>query len=1102
MLPLFLCALAAGPADVPKGPVPLLLQKPTLSKASIVFAYADDLWIVPREGGEAKRLTNGAGVETDPVFSPDGKMVAFTGQYDGNDDVFVVPAAGGQPQRLTYHPGVDQAVGWTRDGKRVLFRSGREAYSRLTRLYTIGLSGGEPEALPLPRGDHGSYSPDGKSLAYVPFVNSRNSAGSYAAWKRYRGGRAPAVWLADLSDSSIVKVPRKDSNDTCPMWIEGRVYFLSDRDGPVTLYVYDPGTKEVKRLIDNKDQMDIRTASAGPDAIVYEKPGALFVYDLNEGKSTEVKVSIKADLPALRTRIAKVEPLIRSATVSPTGARVAFEARGDIFTVPAAKGDARNLTRTTGVAERDPAWSPDGQSIAYFTDESGEYELRIARPNAAGKVVKTIKPGDGPSFYYSPVWSPDGKRIAYSDKRLNLWQVEVESGKSTKIDQNPYPDIGRLVGNWSPDSKWLTYTKQLKSHLFAVFVHDVASGKSTQLTDGSADTDSAVFDKGGKYIYFTASTDVGLSRAPLMSTIHMPQTRSAYLIVLDADTPSPLAPESDEEKEAAKKGEAPKEKKPEAGDKSAPKAEKPKADAVKIDFDGIDQRILALPVRARNYVGLMAGKPGTLYLAEGPEVVRYAGPPQASALFRFTLATRKTEPVVSGISYASLSENGEKLLYRQGQKWFLTAAAAVAPGAGALNLDGVEMRIDPRAEWRQMYEEVWRLQRDFMYDPKLHGLDLPAMRKKYAAFLPGIASRNDLNCLFDEMLGNLCLGHVYIGGGDTYRATGARGGLLGCDFEAKDGRYRIKRVYRGENYNPSLRAPLTQPGNRVKEGEYLLAVDGVDLKGEESVYKLLEGTAGRTITLKVGPTADGKGSREVQVTPIPNEQPLRHLAWVEDNRKKVEKLTSGRVAYMYIPNTHAEGQARFVREFYAQVGKDGAILDERYNGGGWLADQIVDHCIREVRNYIAGRDGDDVVIPRGIFGPKVMLINEAAGSGGDYMPYTFREAKAGKLVGTRTWGGLVGIGGYPTLIDGGSVTAPHWALWFTNGKWDVENHGVSPDIEVDLDPKSWKEGRDPQLEKAVEIVMDELKKNPAKKPKRPAYPDYFKGGKVPGTTGE
>jgi tricorn protease len=1077
---------AARAEDVLPEGAPLLLQKPTMSKTHIVFAFADDLWIVPRAGGDAIRLTTGPGIETDPVFSPDGKWVAFTGQYDGNDDVFVVPATGGQPRRLTYHPGGDQAVGWTPDGKRVLFRSTRESHARFTRLYTIGLEGGEPEPLPLPRGDHGSYSPDGKSIAYVPFVNSRNSGGAYAAWKRYRGGRAPQVWIADLSDSAVTRAPRKDSNDWSPMWVEGRVYFLSDRDGPVSLYVYDPDTKDVKRLIENKG-MDLRSASAGPGGIVYEQPGGLFVYDVKAGESKPVKVTIKGELPALRPRIVKVTELIQKGVPSPSGARVAFEARGEVFTVPAAKGDARNLTRTTGAAERDPAWSPDGQKLAFFSDASGEYQLHIVHA-PSGKLIKALTPGGGPTFYYSPSWSPDGKKIAYSDKRLNLWVADVESGKSVKVDQAPYIDNRISRYSWSPDSAWLAYSKQLKSHLFAVFAYSLETGKATQLTDGMADADQVAFDRGGKLLYFTASTDVGLARAPLMSTIHMPQTRSVYVLVLASDTPSPLAPESDEEK-----GPAPPPKKDDA---------KPAPAKVKIDFEEVGQRILALPMRARNYVGLFAGKPGQLFLVEGPEVVRFAGPPAAASLHRWDMGKRKSERVLEGVHAVSLSDNGEKILYRQGNKWHLVSAQAPAtPGAGALNLDGLEVRIDPRTEWKQIYNEVWRLQRDFMYDPGLHGLNLAEMKKKYEAFLPGIGSRSDLNYLFDEMLGNLCLGHVYIQGGDRPKVTGPRGGLLGCDFEVVDGRYRIKRIYRGENYNPDLRAPLTQPGARVKEGEYLLAIDGVDLKGTDSVYRLLEGTAGKAITLRVGPRADGEGSREVQVTPIDSDTSLRHYAWVTENRAKVEKMSDGRVAYIYIPNTHAAGQARFVREFYAQVGKDGAVLDERYNGGGWLADQVIDHCIRPVRNYIAGRDGDDIVIPRGIFGPKAMIINESAGSGGDYMPYTFREAKAGKLIGTRTWGGLVGIGGYPPLIDGGTVTAPHWALWFPNGKWDVENKGVAPDIEVEEDPKAWRLGRDPQLERAVEHVMAELMASPPKKPKRPAYPDYFKGGKVPGVRG-
>jgi tricorn protease len=1081
---------------------PLLLRNPTVSTTQLAFSFADDLWIVPRTGGEARRLTSGAGVETDPVFSPDGSMVAFTGQYDGNEDVYVVSATGGEPKRLTYHPGPDQAVGWTQDGKQVLFRSVRQSHSRFTRLYTIGLEGGLPEQLPLPEADHGCYSPDGKKFAYSPHVNVPRRIGAHVAWKRYRGGRVPMIWLANLEDSKIERLPHKDSNDICPMWIEDKVYFLSDRDGPTTLFSFEVSSGKVAKLIDNTAAEDIRFASAGPGVIAYEKPGALHLYDLVSGKSSKVEVTINADLTSVRPRFVKVADQIQKAALSPTGARAVFEARGEIFTVPASKGDVRNLTRTTGVAERDPSWSPDGKSIAYFSDASGEYELHIAPQDRKGAAQK-YRIGDKPSFFYSPIWSPNSKKIAYTDKRLNLWILDLETGVSTKVDTNPYFDAGRIgQPAWSPDGKWLAYTKQLKSYLSAVFLYSLDRAASTQLTDGMSDCASVHFDKGGKYLYFMASTDVGPSRGSLMSALNRPSTRNVYLVVLDADTPSPLKRESDEEKGASEEKGKPDEKKKATGPVQ-----------VKVDLEDIDQRILALPVSARNFLGLAAGKEGTLFLVEGPEVMRMSrlmGPDGPGlTLHRFDLKERKLDKVMDGISTVTLSANGEKMLYRQQNRWFiapttggprlpagmprLPAMAGLAGGSGeptALRLEDLEIRVDPRAEWRQMYREVWRVQRDFLYDPGFHGLDLKKAESKFERYLPGIATRHDLNHLFEEMLGDLCLGHVYIRGGDIPSVRGATGGLLGADFKITEGRYRVEKIYRGENWNPELRAPLTQPGARVKPGEFILAIDGDELKGEDSIYRLLEGKAGKNVTLKVGPRADGSDSREITVVPTADESGLRHFGWVTENRKKVEKLSGGKVAYIYLPNTHAAGHDRFVREFYAQVGKDAVVIDERFNGGGFLADQVIDALNQKPRNYIATREGEDMVFPRSIFGPKVMLINEAAGSGGDYLPYTFRQAKLGKLVGKRTWGGLVGIGGYPSLVDGGSVTAPHWALYFPNGKWDVENAGVAPDVEVEQDPEAVRQGRDPQLERAVQIALDELKDRPVKHPKRPVYPNY------------
>jgi tricorn protease len=1120
-------AAGAAPVQAVSGPAaPLLMQRPTVSKTHIVFSYADDLWIVPREGGEAKRLTSGPGVETDPHFSPDGKWVAFTGQYEGNDDVFVISAEGGEARRLTYHPGNDQVVGWTPDSKRVLFRSSRDSYSRFTRLFTVGLDGGLPEAVPLPIADQGCFSPDGKKMAYAPFFNGSRAIGFNVAWKHYRGGRQPAIWIADLSDSSVEKLPRTDSNDTCPMWVKGgQIYFLSDRDGPNTLFVYDPAARSAKKVVPtSRDDFDIHTASAGPDCIVFDRPGEIHLFDLETQKTKKVDITIKSELPALRPRWVKVQNRIGGAGLSPTGARAVFEARGEIFTVPASKGEIRNITRSSAVNDRYPAWSPDGKSIAYLSDESGEYEIHIRSQDGKGE-VKKIKPGDGPSFYYQPVWSPDSKKLAYTDKRLNLWITDVETGKATKVDTNP--TSGGRIGSpaWAPDSKWLAYTKELKNYLYAVFLYNVETARSSQLSDGMADAGTVAFDRGGKYLYFSASTNVGPARGSLMSSIGRSSSSNVYLVVLNESDPSPLGPESDEDKGEADRGTEMK-KKGEMG-KQAPVK-------VKIDLTDIDLRVLSLPVPAGRYGAIVPGKAGTMFLVTMPDIgtMRRAGPGGAGVtVSRFDLKTRRSESVLSGVSNFTVSFNGDKMLYRQGNRWTIASTsgpAATQPqtplagmgggggrgrrGGGAprptptatepgvLNLENMEVKVDPRAEWRQIYNEVWRIQRDFMYDPSYHGLNIREAAKKYERFLPGVASRTDLSYLFEEMLGHLALGHLRTGGGDRQTVSGPSNGLLGADYKIENGRYRIARIYRGESWNPQLRAPLTQPGNRVKEGEYILAIDDEELKGTDCIDRLLEAKAGKVVILKVGPNPDGKDAREVKVTPTASEQQLRHYAWVTDNRARVDKATDGKVAYIYMPDTSFGGQARFDREFYAQVGKEGVILDERFNGGGWLADSIIEALSRKVLNFSASREGADVVFPRGIFGPKVMIINEAAGSGGDYMPYIFRQQKVGPLVGKKTWGGLVGVGGYPSLIDGGNITAPHWAIWFAKagserGQWAVENIGVSPDVEVELDPKAWREGRDPQLERAIQVVVEEMKKNPLKLPKRPDYPNYHKDNK-------
>jgi len=1006
-------------------------------------------------------------------------MVAFTGEYDGSVDVFVVPAAGGVPKRLTHHPSSDYVVGWTPDSKRVLFGSTRENWASVGQLFTVSVEGGFPEKLPLPHADSGALSPDGGEIAYLQLPRADQ------IWKRYRGGRAAAIWIAKLADSSVTMIPRKDSNDYSPMWIGNSIYFLSDRNGKVTLFRYDTRSKQVAQAIENNG-LDLKSASAGPGGIVYEQFGAIHTYDLKTGKSQAVNITLNGDLPEVRPRMEKVSRWMRNAAISPSGARAVFEARGEIFTVPAEKGNARNITNTKGVAERSPAWSPDGKWIAFFSDESGEYMLHLAPQNGIGETQK-ISLGTPPSFFYSPEWSPDSKKIAYSDKRLNLWYIDIEKKTPVKVDVTTYADSqDSFEQTWSPDSKWIAYSKQLKNHLSAVCLYNVDTAQATQITDGMGDANSPAWDKNGKYLYLMVSTDSGPQSAGLdLSSNNRPVSRSIYAVVLSKSEPSPLAPESDEEK-----GE---EKKPDA--KPAAKVE------VKIDLDGILQRTIPLPMPARNYSSVKGAKTGILYVLEAPRIPEPGsfgpgGP--ALTLQKFDLSKRKTEKFADGVAGFTISANGEKLLMQQGQNWTIASATApLKPGEGRLRFDEMEMQVDPAAEWKQMYREVLRLERDYFYDPNHHGLDIQALGERYEKYLRNLSSRGDLNYLWREMLGELTVGHLYVTGGDTPQANQVQGGLLGADYKVENGRYRVAKVYNGENWNPNTRAPLTQPGVNVAAGDYILAVNGKELRGSDEIYALFEATAGKNTILKVGADPNGTNAREVTVQPLPSELQLRRLDWLESNRRKVDQLSGGKLAYVYLPDTANGGLTYFNRYYFAQSDRQGLVIDERFNSGGQAADYVIDHLRRPVWSYWSSRDGQDYTTPaNNITGPKVMIINEAAGSGGDMLPWMFRRAKLGPLVGKRTWGGLVGIGGYPTLIDGGYVTAPHFAFWNPDGKWDVENHGTAPDVEVDLDPKQWREGRDTQLEKAVQLAMEMLEKNPPAKPVRPPYPVYQPKGAI------
>ena len=1090
---------------------PLLLQKPTLSKTHIVFAYAGDLWSVPRDGGDAGRLTTAIGNETDPAFSPDGLRIAFTGEYDGNVDVFVMPASGGMPKRLTWHPAADRVLGWTADGKNIMFSSTRTANSRFTEMFTVPADGGVEEKLPFPCGYEASMSPDGQSLAYEPIGKA------FTMWKQYRGGQTSRIWLAKLSDSSVVKVPRTNSNDFNPMWAGDRVFFLSDRNGPATLFFYDTKTKAVREAVPNKG-LDLKSASLGPDAIVYEQFGGISVYDLKTGKVKPVNIRVQGDFTELRSRLVNVGRRLSSPALSPNGARAVFAARGEIVTVPAEKGDPRNLTNTPGVMEREPRWSPDGKSIAYLSDESGEYALHVRPQNGMGEATKIeLKPG----FYLAPRFSPDSKKISLVDSFQRLWYVDLETKKQVEVAQDTYQmRSGNIMGAWSPDSKWLAYSKVLPSELSAIHLYSLAEAKSTQVTDGMSDATIPLFDSDGKYLYFTASTNVGESLGLDIHAVGRSSTSSIYLVVLDKTQPSPFAPESDEEKAAD-------DKKPADGDKpdagggagaaNGPKpgdAAKPKSPpAVKIDLDGMDQRILAVPMPPRRYTGLQAGKPGVLLAIEAPasNVEGVPAGPGGVTVHRYDLKSRKSDAPLAGVNNFEMSSGGEKALYRQGENWIIAALRPMATGAGgpapvagppaggggqgALKTSGIEVRVDPVEEWKQMYREAWRTERDWFYDRNIHGLDIKEAEKKYEPYLRNVAARSDLTYLFQEMLGNMTVSHMGTGGGDLPEVKRVQTGLLGADYEVANGRYRFLRVYSGENWNPQLRAPLTQPGVNVKAGEYLLAINGREVRPPENVYSFFEGMADKSVLLRVGADPNGSGARDVTVVPVPDEGRLRNLAWIEENRRKVDQMTGGKVAYIYMPDTANGGLTAFNRYFYAQLGKEAAIVDERFNGGGLLATDIAEILNRKPLSAASNRVGEPLMQPQGIFGPKVMLINERAGSGGDAMPWYFRRAGVGKLIGMRTWGGLVGMAGGPGLMDGGFVGAPSSGIYNPmTGEWEVENIGVPPDIEVEQDPALVRKGRDPQLEKAVEVILEEMKKNPPPTLRRPAFPNYHRTG--------
>lgn len=1060
-----------------------LLRFPAVFGNQVVFTYAGDLYTVERAGGIARKLTNDLnGYEMFPRFSPDGKTIAFTGQYDGNTEVFTIPAEGGIPKRLTYtatlgrddisdRMGPNNIVMTWRDDQSIIYRSRKQSFNDFKgQLFAANVNGGLSEELPLPVGGFCSFSPDKSKMAYNRVFRE------FRTWKYYRGGMADDVWIYDFKTKKTENITSNPAQDIFPMWKGDKVYFCSDRDRTMNLFVYDLKTKETRKLT-AYSEFDVKFPSLGDNFIAYENGGFIYLFDLVQETSLKVSVKIADDILSGRDQIKDASKSVNSYSLSPDGKRITFGARGDIWTVPAKNGITRNLSGTSGIHERNVAWSPDGKYIAYISDKTGEDELFIIRQDGSEPAKQVTKDAD--TYKYGAVWSPDSKKLLYSDKKLRLLCVDIESMKVTEIAHSDDWEYGDF--SWSHDSKWIAYTEPVQRGSSLIYLYEMSSGKRYPVTDEWYDCSNPVFSSDGLYLFFTSNRDFNPTYSWTEWNHVYTDMSKVYFTTLSKDTPNPFKPENDE---VAVKSDTVS-KKPDSGKPS--KEETSQSKDIVVHPDGITSRILSLPVDAANYYGITAINDNIYYVKNS----RGAKP----ALMLYNLKDKK-ETNLGEYGQYEISADEKKMLVSSGGKYAVIdlPKSKIEPKDFA-DLSNMKVMVDLQAEWEQIFSESWRQMNYFFYAPNMHGVDWPAMKKKYSPLVRYVNNRNDLNYVIGELIGELNVGHAYISGGDKPQPARIKQGLLGARLSRDNsGYYRIDKILKGENWDKSSRSPLTELGVAINEGDYILAVDGRSVRDMTDIYESLLNKAGVQVELTVNSTPKEEGAKKMIVVPIENESGLYYYNWVQENTRKVTEATNGEVGYIHIPDMGVEGLNEFVKHFYPQLTKRALIIDDRGNGGGNVSPMIIERLEREaVIMRMARNTKPNPGRLEMVWGPKICLIDQYSASDGDLFPYQFKELKLGKLVGVRTWGGVIGIRGSLPFIDGGSLQKPEFANYdFNQNKWAIEGVGVEPDVWVENDPAKEYAGEDQQLNKAIELIREELKNWPKDLPPIPAYPDKTK----------